>query len=124
MQNLDIEKTNYTPGITFDIKTGKFQIEGRSMPENTVEFFNPVFSVLKRYINEVKKDITVNFKLVYFNSGSSKRILELLRILDDYRKIGGKALVNWYYEEDDEDQLEEGEEFSEYVEIDFEFIPY
>ncbi|MFH1050209.1 MAG: DUF1987 domain-containing protein [bacterium] len=124
MDNLVIEKTKHTLGVDFNVETGNFSIDGRSLPENTIEFFNPIFSFVKRYITEVKKPITLNCKVVYFNSGSSKRFNELFQILDDYHTIGGKVTVNWFYEENDEDQLEEGEEFSEDFKMPFYLLPY
>ena len=124
MDNLVIEKTKHTLGVDFNVSNGKLLIEGRSLPENTVEFFNPIFSFVKRYIVEYKQEISLDLKIVYFNSGSSKRFNELFQILEDYHKIGGKVNVNWHYNSDDEDQLEEGEEFFEDFNMPFNLIPY
>jgi hypothetical protein len=124
MGNLIIEKTKHTLGVDFNVETGIFNIEGRSLPENTIEFFNPIFSFVKRFITENKKEIIFNCKVVYFNSGSSKRFNELFQIFEDYHSIGGKVTVNWFYEKDDEDQLEEGEEFAEDFKMLFNLIPY
>ncbi|MBM2816822.1 MAG: hypothetical protein HW421_3584 [Ignavibacteria bacterium] len=124
MDNLIIEKTKHTLGIDFNIETGRFLIEGRSLPENNVEFFNPIFSSINRYISEIKKEIILDCKIVYFNSGSSKRFNQLFQILEDYHSNGGKVTVNWYYESDDEDQLEEGGDFAENFTMPFNLISY
>ena len=60
------------------------------------------------------------FKLEYFNTASSKLILDVLSALED---IDGTTIM-WYFHEDDEDMEEAGEEFSELVEIPFEFKTY
>jgi hypothetical protein len=124
MEALIIEKTNYTLGVNFNPDSGDFVLEGRSLPENTIDFFNPIFSYVKRYINDIKGEVVLNCKIVYFNSGSSKRLNELFQIFEDYAKQNGKVKINWYFEEDDEDQMEEGEEFAEDFEVEFNIIPY
>jgi hypothetical protein len=124
MEALIIEKTNYTLGVHFNPDNGEFMLEGRSLPENTIDFFNPVFSYIKRYIHDIKGKVVFNCKIVYFNSGSSKRLNELFQIFEDYSKQGGDVTINWYYEDDDEDQLEEGEEFAEDFELEFNIISY
>jgi len=60
------------------------------------------------------------FKLEYFNTASSKLILDVLSALED---IKGMKIM-WYFHEDDEDMEEAGQEFSELVEIPFEFKTY
>jgi SiaC family regulatory phosphoprotein len=123
MEALIVDRTNYTLGVNFDPDTKIFALEGRSLPENTIDFFNPIFSYVKRYIHETKGEVNLNCRIVYFNSGSSKRLNELFQMFEDYSQQGGKVIVNWYYEEDDEDQMEEGEEFAEDFEIEFNIIP-
>ena len=127
MDSLRIEGTKHTLDVDFNPETGLFSLTGRSLPEHTIDFFNPIFSFLKRYFKEIGKSITLNCKLIYFNSGSSKRLMELFKLLEDYNKDLSdplKVVVNWYYEEDDDDQLEEGEEFAEDFNLEFNLISY
>jgi hypothetical protein len=124
MDNLRIEKTKYTLDVDFNAESGVFSLEGRSLPENTIDFFNPIFSFLKRYFTEISGNITMNCKMTYFNSGSSKRLMELFRLLEEYNGGSSEVVVNWNYDEDDEDQLEEGEEFAEDFDLTFNMISY
>jgi len=108
MNNLVIESTNNTPTIRFDIE-GRLLMEGRSLPENTSDFFMPLIDwVANLTVQEVK--LVVN--LEYLNSSSTKKLLELLKVLDANSHI--KTLyVEWYYEADDEDILENGQIFED-----------
>jgi len=125
MENFFIESSTYIPKIDFNPETDVLSIEGESYHEYTVEFFQPVFEWLNKYLSEPGKKITLNFRMTYFNTSSSRRFLEILNLLEDYQdENGGDVVVNWYYEEGDIDMLESGEEYEEDVSIDFNLIPY
>ena len=125
MENFFIESSTYIPKIDFNSETNILLIEGESYHEYTVEFFQPVFEWLEKFLNEPGKDITMNFKMTYFNTSSSRRFLEVLNLLEEYQdEKDGKITVNWYYEEGDIDMLESGEEYEEDVNVDFNLIPY
>ncbi|GAB6097513.1 DUF1987 domain-containing protein [Desulfatiferula olefinivorans] len=114
MDDLRIESTKFTPEITFDYSGRLLEIKGESYPENTSEFFNPVFKWLDDYLAEQKTEPTlVNIELYYFNSSSSKVLMNFFEVLDQAASKGGDITVNWVYEEEDEDSLEFGEEFAE-----------
>jgi hypothetical protein len=66
---------------------------------------------LETYIKEVRKAITFNFKLTYFNTSSSRSILNILRVLKKYEDDSGQVTVNWYYPEDDDSIAEEAEDY-------------
>jgi hypothetical protein len=125
MENFFIESSTYIPKIDFNSETDVLSIEGESYHEYTVEFFQPVFEWLNKYLTEPSKKITLNFKMTYFNTSSSRRFLEILNLLEEYQDDKeGDVVVNWYYEEGDIDMLESGEEYEEDVSIDFNLIPY
>ena len=116
MENLIIEATKYTPGIFFDCRRNILEIRGKSYPENAGEFYSPVFSWLDEYLeNSGDQETTVNIEFVYFNSSSSKVLLDLFDKLDEAAGNGKSVTVNWIYAEDDEDALEFGEDFQEDV---------
>jgi hypothetical protein len=121
-QNLLIEGTPKTPTITFEPETGLLEIKGRSIPENSTEFYRPLCEILKKTPDNSSVALTVNFQLEYFNTSSSKCILDILKILALIKKSGTEVLINWYYEEDDEDMLESGENYQEIVNIPFKMI--
>lgn len=114
MDDLKVSATKFTPEISFDYNGRLLVIKGESYPENTSEFFNPVFKWLDDYLAEDSQDpTTVNIELYYFNSSSSKVLMNFFEVLDNAGERGHKITVNWIYEEEDEDSLEFGEEFAE-----------
>ena len=120
MNTLSLEGTEDTPKIVLDKDNGIFEISGRSLPEDSAEFFQPVLDWLDSYSQSASSETVFNFKLEYFNTASSKLILDILSKLEE---IDG-TIIHWYFHEDDEDMEEAGEEFSELVEIPFEFKTY
>ena len=120
MEILNLEGAEDTPKIILDKKNGIFEISGRSLPEDSAEFYRPVLEWIDTYTAESNASTEFVFKLEYFNTASSKLILDVLSALED---IKGMKII-WYFHEDDEDMEEAGEEFSELVEIPFEFKTY
>jgi hypothetical protein len=108
MEAIFIPPESHSPNIEF-YPSGKMLIEGRSMPENVFALFNPLLIFATEIATE-KVDLDIN--LEYFNTSTSKKILELLQTLDENEKI--KELnVSWHYESDDEDSYEMGEIYEE-----------
>jgi len=64
----------------------------------------------------------VNVQLEYFNTSSSKCILDVFKKLEAIHKSGNEVIINWYYEEDDEDMLEAGEDYESIIRIPFKMI--
>ena len=122
MKTLFIEGTDETPRIEFDQSKGVFEISGRSLPEDVVSFYQPVMDWLEELGSEPVDSLELSFRLDYFNTASSKLILDIFLKLDDVFQEGIPVKVKWYYSELDEDLEEAGEEFSELVEIPFELI--
>jgi hypothetical protein len=120
MQIINLEGTEDTPKIILDKGNGIYEISGRSLPEDSAEFYQPVLDWIDEYKKDPKSSTDFMFKLEYFNTASSKLILDVLSNLED---IEGLTVI-WYYHEDDEDMQEAGEEFSELVELPFEFKTY
>jgi hypothetical protein len=120
MEIINLEGTEDTPKIILD-KTNKiFEISGRSLPEDSAEFYQPILEWLAEYAKDPLPETTFDFKLEYFNTASSKLILDILTALEDIKN----AKVAWYFYEEDEDMEEAGEEFSELVDVEFELKPY
>jgi len=118
MENLKIEETKATPCISFDKDKHILEIKGRSYPGSTKEFYAPVFSWLDNYLKQLTDEqVTVNLEIIYFNSTSSKVLMDLLSILDNEINNGKNISVNWFYEEDNDDMLEFGEELQEDLEV-------
>jgi len=121
MENLYINDNPnlvYFPVVSFNYVNGVCEISGESYMEETYKFYQPLLKWLNDYIAE-KKSIDFNFKLSYFNTSSSRSILEILEILRKYKVTGGKVNINWYYNIEDPDMVGEinGFEFETGLEI-------
>ncbi|MEX0988153.1 MAG: DUF1987 domain-containing protein [Bacteroidales bacterium] len=124
MDNIYLKKTFNSPEIEFHAETGKLNIEGRSIPEDPGEFFDKLISWMKEYFQHPPEKTVMNIKLEYINSGSSKYMLELLRILKVNHELGRDVLVKWYFEEGDESIEELGQHYEQTMQIPFEIIEY
>ncbi len=114
MDNLEIKGESgvyFIPEVNLNPANGHCKISGESYLEDTDEFYNNIINWLETYINEVKQAITFDFRLTYFNTSSSRSILNVLRVLKKYEDKGGSVTVNWYYPEDDESIAEEAEDY-------------
>ncbi len=122
MDQITIEGTPKTPTVNFDAASGKVEIKGRSIPENSIEFYKPLVDWLEEYGKTPKELTEVNIQLEYFNTSSSKCILDVFKKLEVISKAGNEVIINWYYEEDDEDMLEAGEDYQSIIRIPFKMI--
>ena len=120
MNAIRLEGTEDTPKIVLDQQQSVFELSGRSLPEDSAEFYEPILEWLDAYSQNPNPQTPFVFKLEYFNTASSKLILDILSKLEDIEGVN----VVWYFHEDDEDMEEAGEEFSELVEVPFEFKTY
>ena len=123
MDKITKDGTPKTPTINFDSEAGIIEMKGRSIPENAIEFYKPLVDWLDEYA-DISKEITeANIQLEYFNTSSSKCILDVFKKLETIHKLDGKeVIINWYYEEDDEDMLEAGEDYQSILKIPFKMI--
>ena len=127
-KSLFIKGTEFTPEIKFDIE-GKFSMSGISRPEDVAKFYERPILWLKEYKNNIMNPVNkyriskihVVFKMKYFNSASAKHILKLLEIIKTYEKIGVEIITDWYYDEADEQLLEDGQDLSEAIELPFSY---
>lgn len=122
MENLNIEGTTKTPTVSFDSTTAIMTIKGRSIPENSIDFYKPIVDWLDAYAATPGEKTVLNMQLEYFNTSSSKCILDVFKKLENIKKSGKEVQVQWHYEEDDEDMLEAGEDYDAIIDIDFEMV--
>lgn len=122
MEPITIEGTPKTPTVKFDSDAGIIEIKGRSIPENSIEFYKPLVDWLDQYSQSPQKLTQVNIQLEYFNTSSSKCILDVFKKLEQVYKENNEVVINWYYEEDDEDMLEAGEDYQSILKIPFKMI--
>jgi hypothetical protein len=122
MEPLLIEGTAKTPTVRFDAKDGVIEIKGRSIPENSIEFYKPLVEWLEEYSKNPLDLTQVNVQLEYFNTSSSKCILDVFKKLEAIHKGKQEVIINWHYEEDDEDMLEAGEDYESIIRVPFKMI--
>lgn len=122
MGKIAIEGSAKTPTVNFDPDTAVMELKGRSIPENSIEFYKPIVDALDEYASSPKDATKVNIQLEYFNTSSSKCILDLFKKLEGIHKSGKEVVINWHYEEDDEDMLEAGEDYEAIIKVPFKMI--
>lgn len=122
MDSISIKATEKTPSIIFDGKQGKLEIKGRSIPPNAVEFYKPLIDGLKQYQPASGLPIQADIYFEFFNTVSSKCILDLLRLLDALHQKGHKVKINWFYESGDKDMQEAGIDFQAILNLPFTII--
>ena len=122
MENLIIKGEAKTPTIDFNYINGELVISGRSIPENSIEFYKPVIEWLESLKVSDKDKIVLDIKLEYFNTSSSKCILDVFKKLEEIKGVGKDASIRWYYESDDEDMEEAGQDFSAIIKVPLELI--
>jgi len=114
MENLIIKEVPdapYFPAVNFNAETGICEISGESYMEETFKFYSPLLEWIKNYLKEGNKPLIMNFKLTYFNTNSSRLILDMLEILKKAKDEGHKITVNWFYDPADPDMIDEVEDF-------------
>jgi hypothetical protein len=116
------EATPETPGVILNKNENEFLMEGKSFPEEARSFFQPMIDWLKEYVKEPNEKTEFKINMEYYNTASSKMILEVLKIIKDLHKNGGQVEVLWHYPEDDEDMLEAGEDYEEILQIPFKYV--
>lgn len=114
---ISINSTGKTPAIALDPAKGIFCISGRSIPENALDFFEPIIEGFEVFLQGMPKHTVIEIKITHINTSSYNQLLDLLKIAEEY-KIGCNLdiVVRWYYEEDDEDMYETVQDASMYVE--------
>jgi hypothetical protein len=122
MEVFKIKGTDDTPTVTLDASNDIYEIAGRSLPEDVNAFYKPIIEWMDKYNSSPKPKTVFNFKLVYFNTASSKMLLDILMKLEELHKTGKDVLVRWQYPDDDEDMKEAGEEYADIVDVPFEQI--
>jgi len=117
MTKVNIPATERSPEVDFDFSVNKFALRGESYPEDVNAFFGPLMDQLESHFeNQDAADILFTFELIYFNSSTAKILMGLFDMFDQAAESGNKVIVEWCYEEDDDNMEELGEEYGEDLE--------
>ena len=121
MEKVFIEPTRTTPLIKFDPDEGVLEMKGRSSPENSIQFYQKVIDNLDEYVFSGGDQFTANIAFEYFNTSSSKCLFDVFKRLSKIEDSGKTITINWFYEEGDDDMMEAGEDYSDLLDLDFNF---
>lgn len=119
------EQSAKTPFIQFDPGTGKFEMKGKSIPENSKGFYQSLYDWLDQYVSHAAPNTTLDIQLDYFNTASAKCIVDLFKKLENIEKLGkSKVIINWHYNEDDGDMQEAGQDYQSIIKLNFNLISF
>ena len=124
MEKFEIRGTSKTPTIILDADSGDLLFEGRSNPENASDLYEPVIHWLERYVAQPAEETHLRMNLDFFNTSSSKYILEVLRKIRYLANKNHAFNVTWMYEEDDLEMVDTAESFEMMTGLRFEKISY
>jgi len=122
MEKYAVTAQDVTPEMQLDPVSGYMQITGTSIPENSEEVYRPVLEWLVNYSEKPANQTLLDVRLDYFNTSSSKFLLEIMRLLKSIQDKGEKVQIRWFYYDDDPDMLESGQDFMDIVEIEIEMV--
>lgn len=122
MEPLIKDPTVDTPKVVLDAERGIFELAQMSLPEDAVDFYAPIIQWLVEYSQNPNEKTVFDMKLEYFNTASSKQLIQILLLLQGL-KDKSEVTINWYYKEIDEDMQGLGEEYSQIINLPFNLIP-
>jgi len=115
IKGLFIKGTSKTPEI--DFSPGVLNLSGRSIPEDSIAFFQPVIRWLETYLSNPEKFTKVNFQIEYINSGSNRFVFTMLKMLDQSYRNGANITISWHYENDDDTIKGLGQDLQTFLEV-------
>jgi len=120
MENIFWDFTEKSPAINCDQDCGKIEIKGKSGLLNPDKFYQPLIKWIDEYAKHPKEITTVDIRLEYFNTRTSKSLLEIFRRLENKLHLDGHNVdINWYYDKGDDDLFESGQDYASLLQIPF-----
>lgn len=123
METLELANTTSTPSVNFQATTGHLELNGESYPENSFDFYSPLLSWVREFLDTSTVAVRFKIGLTYMNTSSIKSMMDLLDLLEDAHVGGREVTVTWYYDEENDRALEMAEEFREEVTLPFFVLP-
>jgi hypothetical protein len=121
-KRLHIDRTETSPGIDLDLEHGTIEFVGRSLPANSELFYSRVYRWLEEYLKQPRLETTVNMKMDYLDTSSSKHFYNIFDRLNAMNERGRTVHVNWHFESGDEEMAETGKDYQSLFTLDFKFI--
>ena len=123
MRSLIIEPTNKTPKVILNADINVFEISGRSIPEDSVGFYRKIIDWVDEYSQNPNTRTNFKFQLEYFNTSTSKCLLDLFRRLERLHNAGKDVVITWSYDAEDDDMLETGTDYQAMLDCTFDLVP-
>ncbi len=117
-----VEASAKTPTVNLDADTGVLLFQGRSIPENTLDFYSPIYNWIDDYCQSPNEETILQMRLEYFNTSSSKCFMELFKKFELISKKGRKVSVEWFFEVNNHDMEEAGADYQAIIELPFNII--
>lgn len=124
MDPYKVNGTSQYPTIVLDKAAGRFEFAGNSLPEDAKSFYDPIIQWVENYAQAPNAETVVRFKMVYYNTPSSKLLFQVLKRFEKIALQGGKISVIWAYGEDDVDIKDAGKDLAEHIKIPFTMEAY
>lgn len=124
MKVIRIPEAVDSPEVILEKERGRFEFIGKSMPEDPNDFYNPLIEWVLEYVKDPNPNTEFIFRLDYFNTASSKKILDIILHLKEIMRRKQNVVVKWYYQQNDDDMFDTGETFAEISGVPFKIIPY
>ncbi|EJF07654.1 protein of unknown function (DUF1987) [Thiovulum sp. ES] len=124
MEGFFVDKSENSPRILLDWEQGLIEFDGKSYPENTFEFYEPVIEWLEIYFSgKAKNKTVVNIKLIYFNSATTQVLFDIFDLIQDGEK--NELEINWFYDGSDEFGTEDYEDYvDEFPDLHIKAVPF
>lgn len=110
------------PNFTIIYDLNEMHLKGVSYMEEPEEFYKPVLEEIRDFLNTNPKFIKFFIDLEYFNTSSSKYMLEIFNMMVPYRVENREVVVYWLYDEDDDNMHEAGIDYNALVDLPFELV--
>ena len=117
-------RTRETPEVILDHENGYMSIKGRSITQETIEFYQPILNWVAEYFKSPQKQTVIELEIEFLNSGSNKLVTDLLKEIKASALSKSELIIKWRYQKDDEDMLFYGKDLEEYSGLTFEYIPF
>ncbi|MFP3860179.1 MAG: DUF1987 domain-containing protein [Bacteroidales bacterium] len=127
MENIEITRSPakpYFPSIDFNFKKGVCEIVGESYMEEAYKFYIPLINWIKEFTEKENRKLTLNIKLIYFNTSTTKCLLDIFELMKKYHNNGNEMEINWFYDKDDPDMVEEVKDFEKEADVSINIIEF
>lgn len=100
LKSIFIEGTRNAPKVEFNHLTGELILQGRSLPENAVEVYEPLLDWISEYVKVPQSTTNLYMKLEYFNSSSLLCIVNIIKLLSKIDREDSAIYIHLYTDSD------------------------